>query len=593
MTPEAPPPVGMCMLTHGGKKWTISADPHVLIGLKRWFQKIDKSELGEVTLTRNAEVDADLQWMLEKFPLELSGRDAAEMARGAEEHRNRARLLRRMMAADYVPSSCDQMAHPPRDYQRLAADHWISARGMLLGDALGLGKTVSAIAGLSRPETRPAIIVCPVHLLTQWAEELRLFLPGTRSHIIKSTSPYDVAAEARKDARRRHELWPDGPNGGPVYPDFVITAYTRLDGWIDTLAPRHKSVVFDEVQELHRAYDGADYTKKYAAARALARAMEYCLGLSAGPIEGYGGEAFNVFDVLRPGELGSRAEFRREWTTGGEERKTMIADPRAFGLHLQATGALLRRTRKDVERELPPQQIIVHRLDVDQAVIDRNAGGAAELARIILAQNGGSTSGREKRDAAGELDRIMRQATGIAKAPHIAAFLRMIVETGEPVICALWHREVYAIIMEALADLTPAMYTGSESPKQKREAFEAFVGGETKVLLMSLRSGSGLNGLERVCRTPVIGELDWSPKKHEQFIGRTDRERRGEQLGITAYYLLSTTGSDPVVADVLNLKNSQSRPIMDPKLDTFLGATVDPEHMRRLAQACLARHGGR
>ena len=61
---------------------------------------------------------------------------------------------------------------------------------------------------------------------------------------------------------------------------------------------------------------------------------------------------------------------------------------------------------------------------------------------------------------------------------------------------ACWHREVYAIWAEALADFKPTFYTGSESTTQKDESKRRFVEGETNLMIISLRSGAGLDGLQ-------------------------------------------------------------------------------------------------
>ena len=43
-----------------------------------------------------------------------------------------------------------------------------------------------------------------------------------------------------------------------------------------------------------------------------------------------------------------------------------------------------------------------------------------------------------------------------------------------------------------------------------------FIDGDARVLMMSLRSGAGLDGLQEVSHTAVFGELDWSPGVHRQ-----------------------------------------------------------------------------
>lgn len=249
---------------------------------------------------------------------------------------------------------------------------------------------------------------------------------------------------------------------------------------------------------------------------------------------------------------------------------------------------MLRRTRKDVGRELPPLQRIPHEIGADLNEIEKMSGTAAELARIILAKTEAEKGDRMK--AAGELDWRLRQATGIAKAHFVAEFVRMLVDNGEKVLVYGWHREVYALLGAKLSELTPSFYTGQETVPQKQEAFDRFVKGDTKVLIMSLRAGAGLDGLQGHCRTVVFAELDWSPGVHDQCIGRVNRD--GQVDPVTAYFLIANCGSDPVIADVLDVKRGQIENIRDPTLEMEEQMGQDSVgHIRRLAEAFLNKHG--
>jgi len=455
------------------------------------------------------------------------------------------------------------------------------ARGqLLLGDDTGVGKTLSAIGGLTDPSCRPALVVTPGGAVPmQWQDVIRGALPGIRTHILRGATPYDLAAATAREYRRA------GADAAPAFPDIVITPYTRIHGWVEVMRDHIKAVVYDEVQELRHADTAANPSRKWKAAHDISVAVDRRLGLSATPTVNYGGEFWNVAECIFPGVLGERAEFDREWCTSGEERKRKLRDPRAFGLYLREQGLMLRRTRKDVGREMPPLTIAPTRIDADPAELERIKGRATELARVILAQSAGKGAGLDKMQKAGELDRVVRQATGIAKAPFIADFIRWQVEQGEPVLVGLWHRSVYDIVNERLADLAPAFYTGEESPKQKQEALRRFKERETPVLCMSLRSGAAIDGLQYVCRTVIIGELDWSHVIHHQLISRVDRD--GQTDKVVAYYLLSDLGSDPVVADVCGAKRANSEPIRNPNATTIEGQTVDPDHTRRLAETYL------
>ncbi len=281
---------------------------------------------------------------------------------------------------------------------------------------------------------------------------------------------------------------------------------------------------------------------------------------SATPIYNYGGEIWNVINVLRPGALGNHAEFMREWCSGGYARKPTINDPKAFGTYLRENFILLRRTRKEVGRELPPLTKISHRIATDREPLEKVRSAAAELAQIILADEEVERGDRMR--AGGELDWKLRQATGVAKAPHVADFIRLLVESGENVVVYAWHRAVYDILLDRLKEYSPACFTGEESAKKKGESKRRFIERETPVIFVSLRAGAGVDGFQKVCRTVVYAELDWSPGVLEQCTGRVFRD--GQPDPVTAYYLVSDEGSDPVVAETLGIKREQIEGIKDP-----------------------------
>ncbi len=58
----------------------------------------------------------------------------------------------------------------------------------------------------------------------------------------------------------------------------------------------------------------------------------------------------------------------------------------------------------------------------------------------------------------------------MAKAKHVAAFVRMLLESGQPVLLAGWHREVYAVWLDALKDFAPVMLHRLRDPAAKERA---------------------------------------------------------------------------------------------------------------------------
>lgn len=555
-----------------GSDWVIECEPHVVLRLKRVFGKLSKSAHGKLKLSATPENTLDLQWFLQRYPMDVS--PANELDARASHHRDAIALVDAMLERR-VPAPAIDLAVPLREYQRIAAGIVLQTGSLLLADDVGLGKTASAIGIFSDPRTLPALVVTLTHLPRQWEAEIKRFAPRLRTHIIQKGTPYDLTTLGRL---KRQQLSLAGS-----FPDVIITNYHKLSGWAETLAPLVRSVVFDECQELRTGNSSA----KGAAAKHIASKAAFRMGLSATPFYNYGGELWNVMEVLKPGALGTEEEFTREWCTCGLA-KPRIKDPKSFGTYVRESGLMLRRTRTDVGRELPALTKIPHHVDADTSVLDDVADKASELARIILQQGGQEFRG-QKMMASEELSIRMRQATGIAKAPFVAEFVRLLVESGEKVVLYGWHREVYSLWLERLAGLSPALYTGTESPAQKEEAKRRFVAGETPVLIMSLRSGAGVDGLQHVSRTVVFGELDWSPGVHEQCTGRIYRD--GQREPVMAYYLIADSGSDPIVADVLGVKRQQIEGVRDPHGNLVEQLEGGEENVRRLAEAVLRERG--
>lgn len=549
---------GVVTYDRAAREWRIACEPHVMLRLKRVFEKIAKGAHGEAGLSDSIENGRDLAWFLERFPMVIDAEAREVLDARVREHEALQEILTKVLDENYEPQAFE-LALPPRQYQAIAADLILKTGSLLLADELGLGKTACAIAAMTDLRTRPALVVTLTHLPRQWVAEIAKFAPGLTTHILRSTRPY--------------ELPPDT--------DVIVTSYSKLSGWADHLAGKIRFVVYDEAQEL-RTGDG---TQKYDGAKYVSEQAAFCAGLTGTPIYNYGNEIYNVLDCIRPGALGTMHEFSREWCrdTRNKSARKEVVEPKAFGRYLRDAGLMLRRTRADVGRELPPLTIIPHEIDADLHPLREVKTTAVELARIILAETE-IEKGRKMR-AAEELSWKLRQATGVAKAAHAAAFVRMLVEGDEPVLLYGWHHLVYRVWGDLLEDLRPAFYTGEESVKQKEEARARFLDGDTRVLIMSLRAGAGLDGLQHACRTVVFGELDWSPGVHEQCAGRVFRD--GQQDPVMAYFLVASVGSDPVIADVLGLKRRQSEGVCDPDAELVEQLTVDPEHMKRLARSYL------
>lgn len=552
--------------------WWVRCEPHVRARLKRVFPRAPQQAGEFVQLSDTPENARELDWFLQRYPMTI--REPKALRASVKQHRDQELRLAELMAMRAPPLKIE-MAKPPRDYQTVVPQYLAVKRGLLLGDDVGVGKTVSSFCCMLQPDSLPVVVVMAPHLRRQWRDKLREFVPGLSWHIIRKGKPYDLVST--KKAPWRNGMPIDGRRPGEV-PNVILITYHMLRGWADILAELCRFVVFEECQQLRNPG-----TSIYIACSHVANKARYRLGLSATPIYNYGDEFYWVLDALQPGALGTREEFMREWC-GTNAR---LNDAVQFGAYLRREGIMLRRTRKDVGRELPPVTKVVHAIDADAAVIEKMTTEAVDLAQAILRR--AERFQGERMHASAEFDMIMRQATGVAKAPYVAAFVRMLIESGESVVLFGWHKAVYRIWRELLAEFNPAFFTGAQSPRQKEEAKRAFMEKRTPLLIMSLRAGAGTDGLQAVCRTAVVGELDWSQGIHTQCIGRVDRD--GQPDPVTAYFLVAEEGSDPIVSEVCGVKREQIEPVMNPDAPMLERIDTGHNNLRQLARAFLKQRG--
>ena len=527
---------------NGVEAWIITAmEPHVAIRFKQVFPRIPRTGTLPYTLRRDTAVDADLHWFLQRYPMVIGPEAARSLDGGRRQFlAAQAEMERILLPTHVAPAFAGlQPGCEVRSYQAQAVELAARCGGLLLGDECGLGKTFVAAAFCLEKERLPAAVVCQLHIQTQWGRVIESFTT-LRVHEIRKASPYDLPPA-----------------------DVYVFRYSQIAGWTDVFETGvFRTVVYDEPQELRTGQT----SQKGQAAKVLTNHAAWRLGLTATPIYNYGQEIFNVLQFIRPGVLGAWDDFQREYCADDKKLK----DPKALGTFLREQYAFLRRTKADVGKELPAVNRVVDVVDYDEKEVRSIEDLAHQLA--IKATTGSFV---ERGNAARDLDIMVRQATGVAKAKAVADTVRILVEGGEPVVLFGWHRAVYDIWLQRLSDLRPAMYTGSESGTHKVRSKEDFLAGRTNLLIMSLRSAAGLDGLQQRCSTVVFGELDWSPGVHHQCVERVDREGQGKP--VLALFLVAEDGSDPPMMEILGLKASEAHQVVDPLNGV---ATVQSDHSR-------------
>ena len=205
--------------------------------------------------------------------------------------------------------------------------------GGCLADDMGLGKTVQILALIQRDwrkSGRPALLVCPTSVMSNWQREAARFTPELP--VMMHHGADRLRDGQFGDAARKHAI--------------VVSSYGLMQRDVDFLMDvSWRGVVLDEAQNIKNPQ-----TLQAGAARSLT--ADYRFALTGTPVENSVGDLWSIMQFLNPGFLGTQAQFKRNFFTPIQAEQDGDAARRLR----RATGPfILRRlkTDKSIISDLP------------------------------------------------------------------------------------------------------------------------------------------------------------------------------------------------------------------------------------------------
>lgn len=142
------------------------------------------------------------------------------------------------------------------EYQKIGAAYvWLRGGRALIGDAMGLGKTVQAITAvrMKAPQTLPAVVVCPSSVLYNWETEIQRWYPQANVFVGTSKILSNLSENELTDKERNA--------------DFIIIGWSSTSKYGPRYHDRIKTLIVDE----------SHYGKKFDSVRSRgARELAYC-----------------------------------------------------------------------------------------------------------------------------------------------------------------------------------------------------------------------------------------------------------------------------------------------------------------------------
>ena len=209
----------------------------------------------------------------------------------------------------------------------------------ILADEMGLGKTITVLAFLLLLHNKnadaplPVLLIVPASLVYNWEREIQSFAPDLSFVVYHGTGRKSKLRE-----RESAQLW--------------ISTYGTVRNDLEILkAQKFSVIVLDEAQTIKNPDSAV-----FRAVSSLSSNLR--LAMTGTPIENHLSDLWSLFQFLLPGLLGSRRFFEERYVQG--KGGSLWSGRRILWLKALVSPLILRRTKKDVLKELPPKMHIDH-----------------------------------------------------------------------------------------------------------------------------------------------------------------------------------------------------------------------------------------
>lgn len=490
----------------------------------------------------------------------------------------------------------EQLSFAPFDYQMRAAQIMLRrfrGRGMFC-DEVGLGKTIEAglviKEYLSRNIVQRLMVVTPASLVEQWREELAVKF-GLTGFVTTADADFRAAGS---------EAW-------EKFPLLIASLATARRA---EHRARLAQIPFDLVvlDEAHHLKNRNSASWKFV--NELQR--KYIVLLTATPVENNLDELYNLITLLKPGQLKTPREFRKQFVVSGDPRL-----PKNRGQLRELLGdVMVRHTRSQVNINLPPRQANTVRLNLSdeeaefyKAVSDcvrdllaplnqssleenpmekesvirqtdrfalltlqREIGSSPKAAEVTLRSLGVRITNEESRRQLIGLAERSTQIHSWAKADALEKLLKTILRDPTEKVIIFTH---FRRTLEKLAELLQRMdvdfvqYHGEMDMPSKNQAIADFES-RASILLSTEAAGEGRN--LQFCRTMINFDIPWNPMRIEQRVGRIHRV--GQTRDVRIYNLSARGTVEDYLLEILDQKLNMFELVIG-EMDMILGQIED------------------
>ncbi len=418
-------------------------------------------------------------------------------------------------------------------FQRVGVDWLAPRRRALLGDDMGLGKSVQILMALPRDLVGGAVIVCPAVVKHNWADEVRAWRPDLRAIVLSGRGSF---------------RW---PRAGEI----VITNYAILPKDTDVASlPGLLPGCYLIGDEIHAVKGSSQRRKAWLALRRRVRARQGTLwGATGTALLNNPVELWKVLSALdcEKASFGSWSTFVRAfdgykgrfgWKFRGPTRE--VPD--------RLRRVMLRRLKKDVLPDLPPKRYKTVLVELNREAIvacDAAAAALAEQGVDLTSATLKAVRTAAERPGFTEMSRA-RKALAAAKFRTAEQLVEFHEQSNTPLVVLGAHKAP----IQAIGNRPGwASITGDVSAGARADIVRDFRSGRLSGVALTIRAGGVGITLTRASDVLRI-DRDWTPALNRQAVDRT--HRIGQTRGVLVTDLVADHVLDHRTAELLVEKES-------------------------------------
>ncbi|MCP4127746.1 MAG: DEAD/DEAH box helicase [Gammaproteobacteria bacterium] len=330
------------------------------------------------------------------------------------------------------------------------------AKSRLLADPQGVGKTIQAIGVTNYMMLHPmrVLVICPASLRINWQRE------------IDKWSVWDLPTMAILKGNQFDRIQ---ERQGSLVISYDLTLNQR---WAYYLMSQPWDVlIFDEAQNLKNV----EAKRTVACLQKIAPAAKHVLLLSGTPIPNRAHEFYSYLHDLAPEVIGDMTMpyFNNRYTTGHYSpygwQITGGRNHHELSNRLRGTGWMIRRDKRSVLPQLPPERHIM-------AVLPQDAG----TARVVKKEQVNCPfTAQEILDAGQPMGYgavpELRHEMGLEKVPACLKWVMNQLEGGtDNIVLFGYHQDVLEQVFAGLKKYNPVMVYGPTSQVRRQAAVDRF-----------------------------------------------------------------------------------------------------------------------